>query len=88
MDLIGKKKGCLRKGGNIDYDRVSRIFLTEMRAGMLGPITMETPEIIEKEMAETAILVAEKAAKKKKRDAGRKAAFKEKQGRKRSKKSR
>jgi len=88
MDLIGKKKGCLRKGGNIDYDRVSRIFLTEMRAGMLGPITMETPEIVEKEMAETAILVAEKAAKKKKRDAGRKAAFKEKQGRKRSKKSR
>ena len=83
MDLIGKKKGCLRKGGIVDYDKVSRIFLSEMRSGMLGPLTLETPEMVEKEIVETAKLVAEKAEKKRKRDAGRKAAFKEKKGRER-----
>ncbi len=51
LDAIGKKRGCLRKGGVVDYDRASRIFINDLRAGALGPITLETPEMIAQEDA-------------------------------------
>ena len=76
LEVIGRKRGCLGKSGVVDFDRISRILLTELRAGMLGPITLETPEMMEQEKAETAVRVAEKAEKKKKKTAKRKAAFK------------
>lgn len=40
---IGKKRGCLISGGEVDYDRVSRILLDEFRACKLGKIPLETP---------------------------------------------
>ncbi len=51
LDAIGKKRGCLAKGGVVDYDRTSRIFINDLRAGALGPITFETPEMIAQETA-------------------------------------
>ena len=51
LDAIGKRRGCLRKGGVVDYDRTSRIFINDLRAGALGPITLETPEMISQETA-------------------------------------
>ena len=50
LDAIGKKRGCLRKGGVVDYDRTSKIFLTDLRSGALGGITLETPEEAAQEM--------------------------------------
>lgn len=41
---IGKKRGCLISGGEVDYDRASRILLDEFRACKLGNITLEKPE--------------------------------------------
>jgi ribosome biogenesis GTPase A len=52
LDAIGKKRGCLAKGGVVDYDRTSRIFINDLRAGALGPITYETPEMIDREIVE------------------------------------
>ena len=46
---IGKKRGCLISGGDVDYDRVSRIVLDEFRACKLGKIPLETPEDIKKD---------------------------------------
>ena len=46
---IGKKRGCLISGGDVDYDRVSRIVLDEFRACKLGKIPLETPEDIIKD---------------------------------------
>lgn len=43
---IGKKRGCLIKGGEVDYDRASKILLDEFRAGKLGKIPLETPNDI------------------------------------------
>lgn len=43
LDAIGQKRGCLRKGGIVDYDRTSAIFLTDFRSGALSGITLETP---------------------------------------------
>jgi ribosome biogenesis GTPase A len=51
LDAIGKRRGCLAKGGVVDYDRTSRIFINDLRAGTLGPITFETPEMIAQETA-------------------------------------
>ena len=41
---IGKKRGCLISGGDVDYDRAARILLDEFRACKLGKIPLETPE--------------------------------------------
>ncbi len=46
---IGKKRGCLIAGGDIDYDRTSRILLDEFRANKLGTIVLETPDDIKGE---------------------------------------
>ncbi|WP_428353828.1 ribosome biogenesis GTPase YlqF [Methyloprofundus sp.] len=67
LQLIGKKRGCLRPGGHIDMDKVAKILLTEIRDGTLGKITLETPEMMQKELAELAIIQTQKAAKKQKR---------------------
>jgi ribosome biogenesis GTPase A len=45
LDAVGKKRGCLAKGGIVDYDRTSQLFIKDLRAGDLGAITLETPEI-------------------------------------------
>ncbi len=38
---IGKKRGCIISGGNIDEEKVSRIILDEFKNGKLGRITIE-----------------------------------------------
>ena len=71
LNVIGKKRGCLKSGGKIDLDKVSKILIGELRSATLGRITLETPEVVEVELAELTIIRAEKAAKKlarKKRD--------------------
>ena len=65
--LIGKKRGCLRSGGHVDIDKVAKILLAEIRDGSLGKMTLETPEMMQKELAELTIIRAQKAAKKSKR---------------------
>ncbi|TXK98985.1 ribosome biogenesis GTPase YlqF [Methylococcaceae bacterium HT1] len=67
LQLIGKKRGCLRSGGQIDIDKVAKILLTEIRDGTLGRITLETPEMMQTELAELTIIRAKKEAKKEKR---------------------
>jgi ribosome biogenesis GTPase A len=51
LDAIGNRRGCLVKGGVVDHDRTSRVFINDLRAGALGPITFETPEMIAQETA-------------------------------------
>ena len=41
MQLIGKKRGAIISGGNIDDDKTSRIILDDFRSGKLGKITLE-----------------------------------------------
>lgn len=43
LEAIGRKRGCLIKGGEIDMEKVQRILLTEFRAGKLGAISLEQP---------------------------------------------
>ena len=41
LDAIGKKRGCLISGGEIDYDRVYNLFLNDLRNGLLGRMSFE-----------------------------------------------
>jgi ribosome biogenesis GTPase A len=64
LQAIGKKRGCLKAGNQVDMDKAAKIFLTELRAGTIGQISLETPEMISNEMIELAAIKEEKAAKK------------------------
>ena len=41
MDQIGKNRGCLLKGGRVDYSKVSKGIILELRQGKIGRITLE-----------------------------------------------
>ena len=43
LEQIGAKRGCLGKGGTLNLQKVSEIFLRELRAGQMGRITLEWP---------------------------------------------
>jgi ribosome biogenesis GTPase A len=43
MNIIGKKRGAVISGGEIDYNRVAVMLLDEFRGGKLGPIALERP---------------------------------------------
>ena len=45
MDEIGRKRGALMSGGYIDQEKVAKIILDDFRAGRLGRITLESPEM-------------------------------------------
>lgn len=64
LELIGARRGCLGGGGRVDLDKVSRVLLTELRAGAIGRLTLETPEDMASELAQLEIIRAEKAARK------------------------
>lgn len=44
FELIGRKRGFLISGGEIDYERTSRILLDEFRGAKIGRISLELPE--------------------------------------------
>ena len=44
LEMIGKKRGMMIKGGEIDYERASVMLLDEYRGGRLGTISLEKPE--------------------------------------------
>ena len=41
MDKIAVKRACIKKGGDVDYTRVSRLILDDFRSGRLGKISLE-----------------------------------------------
>ncbi len=44
LDTIGKKRGALIKGGNIDYDKVYSYIIRDLKEGYLGEITLDRIE--------------------------------------------
>ena len=45
LEMIGKKRGMMIRGGEIDTERVSVMLLDEYRGGKLGTISLERPEM-------------------------------------------
>ncbi|MBR4286427.1 MAG: ribosome biogenesis GTPase YlqF [Clostridia bacterium] len=44
LEMIGRKRGMLISGGEIDYERASVMLLDEYRGGKLGRLSLEKPE--------------------------------------------
>lgn len=40
-ELIGKKRGCIISGGEVDYDKVSNLIIKDLKEGKLGKITFD-----------------------------------------------
>ena len=45
LQIIGKKRGMLISGGEIDTERAANMIMDEYRAGKFGNITLEYPEV-------------------------------------------
>lgn len=41
LDIIGKKRGCLIKGGEIDYDKVYHVIINDVKNGVIKGITFD-----------------------------------------------
>lgn len=68
LEAIGRARGCARKGGGVDIQKVSSLLITELRAGLLGPISWETPPMTEKEVEDARIEDERKAREKEEQD--------------------
>jgi ribosome biogenesis GTPase A len=76
IDAIGRTRGCIKGGGRIDFNKAATILINEIRDKTLGPITFETPQMVERENKHFADVeekkIAEREAKKLARGRGRK----------------
>lgn len=76
IEELGRKRGCVKSGGHVDFHKASAILINEIRDKTLGGITFETPEMVEKEQAHFIALneqkIAEREARKVARGRGRK----------------
>lgn len=52
FDEIGKRRGCLMGGGEVDYDKVSELVVREIRTELFGPISLESPKDLEVQESE------------------------------------
>ncbi len=53
LETIARKRGCIVSGGRIDFEKVARLLIGELRSGALGGICLETPESFAAEMEQT-----------------------------------
>jgi ribosome biogenesis GTPase A len=43
LEAVGRRRGCLVKGGEVDQDKAAGILLNELRAGQIGRISLQKP---------------------------------------------
>ena len=60
LETIARKRGCIVSGGIVDFEKVSRLVISDLRSGGFDGICMETPEQIIEELAQVEILRAQK----------------------------
>ena len=41
LAIIGKKRGCIISGGEVDYDKVSNLIIKDLREGRIGKVTFD-----------------------------------------------
>ncbi|MES2018393.1 MAG: ribosome biogenesis GTPase YlqF [Pseudomonadota bacterium] len=63
IEGIAARRGYKQKGGDLDFEKASHIFLQDYRNGTLGRISLETPETRGARLAQHEVEMAEKAAK-------------------------
>ena len=43
LEIIGKKRGCLVSGGNVNMEKAASVFLEDFKSGKIGNITLDLP---------------------------------------------
>mgnify|MGYP002138416377 FL=1 len=61
VEAIGRRRGCLQKGGGLDLEKASLILLQDYRDGALGRVSLETPETRAVMLQAYAEMLAQKA---------------------------
>ncbi|NMG50480.1 ribosome biogenesis GTPase YlqF [Azoarcus communis] len=54
LEEVGRRRGCLQKGGGLDLEKAAQILLLDYRSGALGQISLETPVTREAMLADAA----------------------------------
>lgn len=72
LDAIGRQRGCTRKGGGVEIQKVAPLLITELRAGLLGQISWETPDMTLREVEDAKAEDERKAKEKEEADRIRK----------------
>ena len=72
IEAIGRQRGCTAKGGRVDLQKASTLFINELRAGLLGRISWETPDMVTAEINTAKEDDLKKAKEKEERDRERK----------------
>ena len=62
LELAAARRGALTGGGRVNLHKICEVLINEYRSGVLGAITLETPEMIEQEKIEIAAAIAKKEA--------------------------
>lgn len=68
LEAIGRARNCASKGGGVDLQKAANILINELRAGHLGRLTLETPEMTIKEVEDAKIADEIKAREKEEAD--------------------
>jgi ribosome biogenesis GTPase A len=63
IEGVAARRGYRQKGGDLDFEKASHIFLQDYRTGTLGRISLETPETRAVRLAQHEAEMAAKAAK-------------------------
>ncbi|HEY0201514.1 MAG TPA: ribosome biogenesis GTPase YlqF [Burkholderiaceae bacterium] len=64
LQAIGRKRGALQGGGRIDMQKAAQTVLTDFRSGVLGRITLETPDEFAHWLVQGQMLEAQRQAEK------------------------
>ena len=64
LEAIGRRRGAILPGGRIHLQKAAEIVLQDFRSGVLGRITLETPDDWVRWQAEAEVLEAERRARK------------------------
>ena len=64
LEAVGRQRGALLGKGRVNTQKAAEIVIVEFRGGVLGRITLETPEEFARWLAEGQVQDAERAAKK------------------------
>ena len=72
LETIARRRGCIVSGGKVDFEKVSRLLINELRSGDLGPVCLERPELFQLEIEQAEEIEQQKAAQKAARKAKRK----------------
>lgn len=64
LEMAAARRGALSSGGRVNLHKICEVLIYELRSGALGPITLETPAMVEREKIEVAEALAAKEAEK------------------------